>query len=490
MANKIQIKRGLESNINKSNLLQGELAVTTDSNKLYVGTSKGPIQLNKDDESLVIIDYYETDESKKEKIKSLFLKEDGSISEHQLVKPSILLAPTIEPTDQTSIYTIGQYVCGFGDTESKIIEPTGKQITKYTLIFTSMAIDGGIYLTYNVSGDTLTYTWVKSPVIQSDYNQNDSTASDYIKNRPFYEEIKELFNQSVTFTQSEKSSVYLLEATISNSTIDYVSLDEKSTIDLTIGDITYNLTHYSQFSGGKLYSTIDSDLIYVPSRDLPVFFGITQQGEIMISAYVTESQSNLTLNVKIDQYTLYKIDKKFTESYCSQEDIVLIDNQTVTFSEDTGIPSDALPSGINYSVYAELSIPAAKGTEHPVYHLIFDNKLYELRWAVTDGYMKYVYSYFDPSRSDSVYIALKNGMLLIGTRQELTSKEIKIKLSASYFTALPYDLSAKIIDPNNYQTIDEFWRNTPGNNLEHPYITFIDDRLYLVLGGIKNHQPR
>ena len=188
MANKIQIKRGLESNINKSNLLQGELAVTTDSNKLYVGTSKGPIQLNKDDESLVIIDYYETDESKKEKIKSLFLKEDGSISEHQLVKPSILLAPTIEPTDQTLTYTIGQYVCGFGDTESKIIEPTGKQITKYTLIFTSMAIDGGIYLTYNVSGDTLTYTWVKSPVIQSDYNQNNSTASDYIKNRPCYED--------------------------------------------------------------------------------------------------------------------------------------------------------------------------------------------------------------------------------------------------------------------------------------------------------------
>lgn len=188
MANKIQIKRGLESNINRSNLSQGELAVTTDTNKLYVGTSKGPIQLNKDDESLVTIDYYEADNSKKEKIKSLFLKEDGSISEHQLVKPSILLAPTIEPTDQTSTYTIGQYVCGFGDTESKIIESTGKQITKYTLIFTSMAIDGGIYLTYNVSGDTLTYTWVKSPVIQSDYNQNDSTASDYIKNRPCYED--------------------------------------------------------------------------------------------------------------------------------------------------------------------------------------------------------------------------------------------------------------------------------------------------------------
>lgn len=221
MANKIQIKRGLESNINKSNLLQGELAVTTDSNKLYVGTSKGPIQLNKDDESLVIIDYYETDESKKEKIKSLFIKEDGSPSEHQLVKPCILLAPTVEPTSTTSIYTKGQWICAFGDTESKIIEPTGKQITKYTLIF--MTMDMGLNLIYNVSEDTITYTWMENALeatynkitkigtpetindkhypsekavydyvnekaVQSDYNQNDATASDYIKNRPCYED--------------------------------------------------------------------------------------------------------------------------------------------------------------------------------------------------------------------------------------------------------------------------------------------------------------
>ena len=239
MANKIQIKRGLESNINKSNLLQGELAVTTDSNKLYVGTSKGPIQLNKDDESLVIIDYYETDESKKEKIKSLFLKEDGSISEHQLVKPSILLAPTIEPTDQTSIYTIGQYVCGFGDTESKIIEPTGKQITKYTLIFTSMAIDGGIYLTYNVSGDTLTYTWVKSPVIQSDYNQNDSTASDYIKNRPFYdlgtpETLLDLTNPTL-----ETWNVYKTFEN-NNDVLDFMNNLKVSNITLTVDNSSEN----------------------------------------------------------------------------------------------------------------------------------------------------------------------------------------------------------------------------------------------------------
>lgn len=243
MANKIQIKRGLESNINKSNLLQGELAVTTDSNKLYVGTSKGPIQLNKDDESLVIIDYYETDESKKEKIKSLFIKEDGAPSEYQLVKPCILLAPTVEPTSTTSIYTKGQWICAFGDTESNLInELTNERaITKYDLIF--MTVNMGLNLIYNVSEDTITYTWmenvleatynkitkigtpetindkhypsekavydyVNEKAVQSDYNQNDSTASDYIKNRPFYEISNIIFQGDVTFTKDGEFEVY------------------------------------------------------------------------------------------------------------------------------------------------------------------------------------------------------------------------------------------------------------------------------------------
>lgn len=47
MSNIIKIKRGLETNISKFNLQQGELAITTDTNKLYVGTTSTPVQLNK-----------------------------------------------------------------------------------------------------------------------------------------------------------------------------------------------------------------------------------------------------------------------------------------------------------------------------------------------------------------------------------------------------------------------------------------------------------
>lgn len=41
MANTIKIKRGLSSNIDNTTLAQGELAITTDTNELYVGTDSG-----------------------------------------------------------------------------------------------------------------------------------------------------------------------------------------------------------------------------------------------------------------------------------------------------------------------------------------------------------------------------------------------------------------------------------------------------------------
>lgn len=318
MANKIQIKRGLESNINKSNLLQGELAVTTDSNKLYVGTSKGPIQLNKDDESLVIIDYYETDESKKEKIKSLFLKEDGSISEHQLVKPSILLAPTIEPTDQTLTYTIGQYVCGFGDTESKIIEPTGKQITKYTLIFTSMAIDGGIYLTYNVSEDTLTYTWVKSPVIQSDYNQNDSTAKDYIKNRPFYDlgTISETLLDLTNPTLGAWNVYKTFEN--NNDVLDFMNNLKVSDITLTMDNSSENCVNRSEIPTINLPRFNFPSDSYDVTNSTPYALSFISLGILFVNCIDNKSNYVILYYIAFDESTVPSIQKLLLTGYRSE----------------------------------------------------------------------------------------------------------------------------------------------------------------------------
>ena len=90
MANTIKIKRGLSSNIDNTTLAQGELAITTDTNELYVGKENGKEKIN----------------------------------------------------------------------------------------------------------------------VQSDYNQNDSTAVDYIKNRPFYEISNIIFQGDVTFTKDGEFEVY------------------------------------------------------------------------------------------------------------------------------------------------------------------------------------------------------------------------------------------------------------------------------------------
>lgn len=90
MANTIKIKRGLSSNIDNATLAQGELAITTDTNELYVGKANGKEKIN----------------------------------------------------------------------------------------------------------------------VQPNYSQNDSTASDYIKNRPFYENSNIIFQGDVTFTKDGEFEVY------------------------------------------------------------------------------------------------------------------------------------------------------------------------------------------------------------------------------------------------------------------------------------------
>lgn len=296
-------KSNLKTSINnKLNTKQPKITNETLSN--YSAFVDSIVQGNTD---VVVLNYYDDASTIKEKIKSLFLKEDGSISEHQLVKPSILLAPTIEPTDQTSTYTIGQYVCGFGDTESKIIEPTGKQITKYTLTFTSMAIDGGIYLTYNVSEDTLTYKWVKSPVIQSDYNQNDSTAKDYIKNRPCYEETFTLLDEKVSFKLDADGSA--AHSDLLSDIPDLSKVSENTELTLLIDTNTFNLTYRGSSS---------EDLEFTSSLEESVMASLLVRTDftgLELNLYGQKgSFSNSNATVKLSGSTVHRLDPKFIQS--------------------------------------------------------------------------------------------------------------------------------------------------------------------------------
>lgn len=90
MANTIKIKRGLSSNIENTTLAQGELAITTDTNELYVGKESGKEKIN------VQANYNQNDEKAADYIKNrpfyeesfdllvnkevLFTKNEGAIA--------------------------------------------------------------------------------------------------------------------------------------------------------------------------------------------------------------------------------------------------------------------------------------------------------------------------------------------------------------------------------------------------------------------------
>lgn len=72
MANTIKIKRGLSSNIDNATLAQGELAITTDTNELYVGKESGKEKIN------VQANYNQNDEKAADYIKNRPFYEESS----------------------------------------------------------------------------------------------------------------------------------------------------------------------------------------------------------------------------------------------------------------------------------------------------------------------------------------------------------------------------------------------------------------------------
>lgn len=73
MANTIKIKRGLSSNIDNATLAQGELAITTDTNELYVGKANGKEKIN------VQPNYNQNDEKAADYIKNRPFYENSNI---------------------------------------------------------------------------------------------------------------------------------------------------------------------------------------------------------------------------------------------------------------------------------------------------------------------------------------------------------------------------------------------------------------------------
>ena len=222
--------------------------------------------------------------------------------------------------------------------------------------------------------------------IQPDYNQNDSTAPDYIKNRPFYSELSltevadlkvisgnlkeagsevtvEYNGERFTGTVTEDSGDYELQiegseqagfggqVNITNEgAIFYYS--HKKTYEIKSGDeIIFNGVKYlaklftSGEVAGKFYISdgeIDPETLHpISSASFMYIFSMMDEGEFALDYYVIyKSTTDVDFNIKINQRTIKTIDPKFIKDmyYTEVKDITMpVYNGSLTSETGEGL---------------------------------------------------------------------------------------------------------------------------------------------------------
>lgn len=164
-------------------------------------------------------------------------------------------------------------------------------------------------------GETLVNNlpFLSAEVSQPDYNQNDSTASDYIKNRPFYDVGEAiLFEQTFTTTLNDNSNIW----------------ESDSTIQLTVGDtvkVIFNGTEYTQEVKSLQGITYvgNAGLVEVAELETGEPFFVTntrpatsEEGTTIVTR---EPQTNAT--IKIIKENIHYIDLKYLKNVLKFKDV-------------------------------------------------------------------------------------------------------------------------------------------------------------------------
>ena len=193
--------------------------------------------------------------------------------------------------------------------------------------------------------------------IQPDWNQNDETAKDYIKNRPFYEANKEsaIFSGDVTFVKYTDSSPYV--ATYQSDSIGNVDNDYRIVIKDSNGEIVGDYTYLPVLSG-------DGDTSYIMLGNM---------SEIQTSVPISQSDPNF------NNRSFYTFKKFSGNNICN---ITIYEKSLVVKQLDPKyIPVDAfdnkytLPSMTGTALGGAMADPAQESDTQPV-RIGEDGKLY------------------------------------------------------------------------------------------------------------------
>lgn len=198
--------------------------------------------------------------------------------------------------------------------------------------------------------------------VQPDWNQNDSTAADYVKNRPFYagDPVEtEILNVSLDFRQ--QGSIYVYYGT------DFAgeSFEIGQTYQVTFDDSTYDCTAFPLNGLGCLGNPSLLGVQIEGSADIP--FAIARDPETSI-VYTTMDGASHSLKIVAGVREINKIDKKYipTLNYLDKNNPTGVGSFGMNrkINSDIGIHSVALGEECVASGTSSISAGAnAKATE-------------------------------------------------------------------------------------------------------------------------------
>lgn len=226
--------------------------------------------------------------------------------------------------------------------------------------------------------------------VQSDYNQNDSAAADYIKNRPFYEETKtglaEVFNETLAFEWDTEANAGSSVSEFAGASMKGVAVGES--VIVIFNGVEYNLTTQElpdEFKGeieavggagflvGAAWPTSES---WTPPENLPfslvcAWASIDGQEITVVYGVTTINQVSIPVIIKVKATVteIHTIDPKFIKDmyYSTEAFSPLIDFKVI--SGDINTIGSTMVVQYDGKEYTEIVKDAAEqgSSEHKPY---------------------------------------------------------------------------------------------------------------------------
>ena len=181
---------------------------------------------------------------------------------------------------------------------------------------------------------------------QSDWNQNDKTAPDYIKNKPFYD-VKPWI-PPVTLPEPGAERMEILSHMISSSATDKVCMIKENTKYV----VNFNGTDYecesftlSNFPGTVFLGNLHILVSGFEDNGLPFLLKSTIHASYeMIEVHVDDSLTSCTISIRLaDEPTIKHLDPKYIKDMYYETEMfeLLVDNVTLDFNSSPFIKSPA-----------------------------------------------------------------------------------------------------------------------------------------------------